>query len=133
MLNKDGKITRVIDFSSVKTALPMDAVLMAGGRGERWRPLTDNIPKPLLKVGNKTIIDHIIDHLSKFGILNYYLTIGYLGELIEQNFSNGNDREINIQFIKETVPLGTFGSVGTISDFNSDVVFGNEFGPNYKY
>ena len=122
VLNKDGKITRVIDFKSVKTVLPVDAVLMAGGRGERLRPLTDTIPKPLLKVGNKTIIDYNIDHLRKFGIRNYYLTIRYLGELIEQHLGNGNDRDINIHYVKETTPLGTFGSVGIISDFNSDVV-----------
>ncbi len=122
VLNKDGKITRVIDFKSVKTVLPVDAVLMAGGRGERLRPLTDTIPKPLLKVGNKAIIDYNIDHLRKFGIRNYYLTIRYLGELIEKHLGNGNDRDINIHYIKETIPLGTFGSVREISDFNSDVV-----------
>jgi len=95
---------------------------MAGGRGERLRPLTDTIPKPLLKVGNKTIIDYNIDHLRKFGIRNYYLTIRYLGELIEQHLGNGNDRDIKIRYIRETKPLGTFGSVGIISDFTSDVV-----------
>ena len=111
VLNKEGKIARVIDFKSVKTILPVDAVLMAGGRGERLRPLTDTIPKPLLKLGNKTIIDYNIDHLRKFGIRNYYLTIRYLGELIEQHLGTGDDRDININYVKETSPLGTFGSV----------------------
>ncbi|MBN1183231.1 MAG: NTP transferase domain-containing protein [Bacteroidales bacterium] len=122
VLDKDGKIIRVIDFKTVKTVLPVDAVLMAGGRGERLRPLTDTIPKPLLKVGNKAIIDYNIDHLRKFGIRNYYLTIRYLGELIEKHLGNGIDRDINIHYVKETTPLGTFGSVGNISDFKSDVV-----------
>jgi dTDP-glucose pyrophosphorylase len=122
VLNKDGKIIRVIDFKSVKTVLPVDAVLMAGGRGERLRPLTDTIPKPLLKVGNKAIIDYNIDHLRKFGIRNYYLTIRYLGELIEQHLGTGEDREIKIQYIKESEPMGTFGSVTGISNFGSDVV-----------
>jgi len=122
VLNKHGKIIRVIDFKSVKTILPVDAVLMAGGRGERLRPLTDTIPKPLLKVGNKAIIDYNIDHLRKFGIRNYFLTIRYLGELIEQHLGNGHDRDINIHYVKETTPTGTFGSVGIISGFKSDVV-----------
>lgn len=122
VLNNKGKITRVIDFKSVRTILPVDAVLMAGGRGERLRPLTDTIPKPLLRVGNKAIIDYNIDHLRKFGIRNYYLTIRYLGELIEQHLGNGNEREINIHYVKETAPMGTFGSVGMIPDFKSDVV-----------
>ena len=122
VLNKERKISGVIDFKSVKTVLPVDAVLMAGGRGERLRPLTDTIPKPLLKVGNKAIIEYNIDHLMKFGIRSYYLTIRYLGELIEQHLGNGKDRDINIDYIKETNPMGTFGSVGMISDFKSDVV-----------
>ena len=122
VLNKDGKIIRVIDFKSVKTVLPVDAVLMAGGRGERLRPLTDTIPKPLLKVGNKTIIDYNIDHLRKFGIRNYYLTIRYLGELIEQHLGSGENRDIKIHYIKESAPMGTFGSVAAISNFSSDVV-----------
>lgn len=122
VLNKERKISGVIDFKSVKTVLPVDAVLMAGGRGERLRPLTDNIPKPLLKVGNKAIIDYNIDHLRKFGISNFFLTIRYLGELIEQHLGNGRERDINIHYVKETTPLGTFGSVGVISDFKSDIV-----------
>ena len=122
VLDKEGKISRVIDFKSVKTVLPIDAVIMAGGRGERLRPLTDNLPKPLLKVGNKTIIEHNIDHLRKYGIRNYFLTIRYLGDMIEQHLGNGDDRDIRIHYVKETTPLGTFGSVGSISDFSSDVV-----------
>ena len=122
VLNKEGKITRVIDFKSVKTVLPVDAVLMAGGRGERLRPLTDTIPKPLLKVGNKAIIDYNIDHLRKYGIRNYYLAIRYLGELIEQHLGTGENKDIRIQYIKESAPMGTFGSVAAISNFSSDVV-----------
>ena len=68
VLNNLGQIVRIIDLSTTQTCLPIDAVLMAGGRGERLRPLTDTTPKPLLPVGNKTIVEHNLDHLSYFGI-----------------------------------------------------------------
>jgi NDP-sugar pyrophosphorylase family protein len=58
---------------------------MAGGRGERLRPLTDKTPKPLLKVGDKPIIEHNLDHLRQFGIKNIYLTLRYLGQMIESH------------------------------------------------
>jgi len=122
VLDHTGKIVRVIDFSVVKTILPLDAVLMAGGRGERLRPLTDKIPKSLLKVGNKSIIDHNIDHLRQFGIRNFFITLNYLAEMIEQQCGNGNEKDINIQYIHETEPLGTFGSVKLIREFEHNIL-----------
>ena len=59
VLNKDNQIVEIINLESYKTRLPIDAVLMAGGKGERLRPLTENTPKPLLPVGGKAIIDHM--------------------------------------------------------------------------
>lgn len=122
VLDHKRKIIRVIDFKKVKTILPVDAVLMAGGRGERLRPLTDKVPKPLLKVGEKAIIEHNIDHLRRFGIRNFYLTLRYMAEMIEQHCGNGRDKDIDIQYIHENEPLGTFGSVSMISEFRHDLV-----------
>ena len=117
VLDMQGKIKRVIDFSKVKTVLPLDAVLMAGGRGERLRPLTDDLPKPLLPVGNKPIIEHNIDHLCYFGISNYFLTLRYLADKIERHCGNGSPKGISIQYLRETEPLGTIGAISMISEF----------------
>ena len=62
---------------------------MAGGLGSRLKPLTDSKPKPLLKVGEKTIIDHIIDRLQKFGVDNYWISIRYLGKQLESHLGDG--------------------------------------------
>ncbi len=122
VLDKEGKIKRIIDFSQVKTVLPVDAVLMAGGRGERLRPLTDDIPKPLLKVGDKPIVEHNIDHLRYFGIKNFYLTLRYLADKIEKHCGNGNNKDISIQYLYENEPLGTIGAVSMIKEFAHDHV-----------
>ena len=122
VLDKEGKIQGVIDFSKVKTLLPLDAVLMAGGRGERLRPLTDETPKPLLKVGEKPILEHNIDHLRQFGIRDFYLTLRYKAEMIENYFGNGSQKDIHIQYVRENEPLGTIGSVSLICDLKHDHV-----------
>lgn len=117
VLDENNRIQRVIDFSEIKTILPIDAVLMAGGRGERLRPLTDNVPKPMLKIGDKPILEHNIDRLIKYGIQNYFITIRYLGEQIEAFLGNGTIKNIQIHYIKEKNPLGTIGSVSMIGNF----------------
>lgn len=120
VLDNDGRITRVIDFGKVKTILPVDAVLMAGGRGERLRPLTDNTPKPLLKIGEKPILEHNLDHLIYNGIQNFCITVRYLGDQIEAYFGDGSSKNISIKYVREDKPLGTIGSVSLINEFRHD-------------
>ena len=67
-----GKIIDIIDLRKTKTCLPLEAVLMAGGRGERLRPLTDNMPKPLLPVDSKPVIDYNVEELENCGIRKIY-------------------------------------------------------------
>ncbi len=122
VLDKDDKIVNVINFRELKSYLPIDAVIMAGGRGERLRPLTDKVPKPLLKVGDKPIIEHNIDRLRLFGVDDFWITIGYLGEQIKIHLGNGNGRNINIQYVKEEQPLGTIGAVSKIDNFQHDYI-----------
>ena len=121
-LNDDGSIRNIIDFSNGKSYLPIDAVLMAGGRGERLRPLTLHTPKPLLKVADKPIIDYNIDNLIHCGIDNINVTVNYLAEQIEEHFSvekNG----VKIKCIREGKKfLGTIGGVQYIKDWHNDVV-----------
>jgi dTDP-glucose pyrophosphorylase len=120
VLDESGKIERVIDFNKVETILPVEAILMAGGRGERLRPLTDDLPKPLLKIGAKPIIEHNIDRLMKYGVHNFTISLGYLGEMIEDYLGNGNSKGISINFVKENMPLGTIGALGLIKEFRHD-------------
>jgi len=122
ILDAQDRVVNVINFRELRSYLPIDAVIMAGGRGERLRPLTDNTPKPMLKVGGKPIIEHNIDRLASFGIDDIWISIKYLGEKIEDYLGNGNGRNLNIQYVKENTPLGTIGAVSNIDGFQHDVV-----------
>ena len=126
ILNRQHQIVDILNLRIQKTLIPADAVLMAGGEGKRLRPLTQNTPKPLLKVGDKPIIEYNIDSLSQYGIRNLYLSINYLGEQIENYFGNGQDRNLNIKYIKESKPLGTVGSILLADGFeHSDILIMN--------
>lgn len=122
ILDKENRIVNVINFREVKSYLPLDTVIMAGGRGERLRPLTDSTPKPLLKVGEKPILEHNLDRLRLFGIDDFWITVKYLGEQIESYFGGGHDKSINIEYVYENEPLGTIGAVSKIKNFTHDFV-----------
>jgi dTDP-glucose pyrophosphorylase len=119
-LDKEKKVRKVIDISQKKSVLPLNAVLMAGGEGRRLRPLTENTPKPLLKVGDKPIIEYNTDHLSLYGVDKIYISIKYLGEQIVDYFGNGENRALHIRYIKEDQPLGTIGALALINDFEHE-------------
>jgi len=122
VLSKNGQIVEIIDIRAKKSILPLDVVLMAGGRGERLRPLTDTVPKPLLKIGDKPIIEHNIDRLIEYGISNFFITENYLAEQLVEYFGNGSAKGINIHHILEPEKMGTFGSVSLIDGFVNDYV-----------
>lgn len=122
VVDDNKAIVQVINFGHFKSYLPVDAVIMAGGRGSRLRPLTDDTPKPLLKIGDKPIIQHNVDRLQKFGVDDFWISVRYLGEQIEAFFGNGADRGISINFIWEEDPLGTIGAVSKIDEFSNDYV-----------
>jgi len=126
VLNDSKEIVDVINFRIQKSYLPVDAVLMAGGLGSRLKPLTDKIPKPLLKVGDKFSIQHNMDRLSKFGISNYYFCLNHMKEKIEHHlnelYSNKKDRTLNLQYIYEKFAMGTIGSVSQINDFKNEYI-----------
>ena len=121
LISDKGNLIKVYDFTRTKSILPIDAVIMAGGKGERLRPLTDTVPKPLLKVGGKEIISYNFDRLLQFGITNQTVTVNYLGHKID-DFCKGYNSEINFNIIKEDKFLGTAGSLSLIEDFSNDVI-----------
>jgi len=89
----------------------MKAVLMAGGEGSRLRPLTSGIPKPLVPVVGKPVMEHILRLLRKHGITDVVVTLQYLGSSIRDYFRDGSDFGMDITYVVEDVPLGTAGSV----------------------
>ena len=121
-LDETGCIERVYNFTKRKSILPIDAILMAGGRGERLRPLTDNTPKPMLMVGNRPIIEYNIDNLVLHGIDNLYISVNYLADQIIAYFGNGEKKSVNISYIKESKPMGTIGSLSLINEFANDTI-----------
>ena len=123
VVDAKGSILRLINLEKIRTVLPVDAVIMAGGEGRRLRPMTDITPKPLLRIGDKPIIEYNIDRLSEFGIENCFITIKYLGEQIREFFGGGESKDMNISYIEElSDPLGTIGSVSLIDSFVHDSV-----------
>jgi dTDP-glucose pyrophosphorylase len=122
VLDENDVVINVINFRYVKSYLPIDAVIMAGGRGQRLQPLTDSTPKPLLKVGDKAIMEHNLNRLSMFGIDDFWVTVKYLGKQIEAYFGAGKQNNINIEYVWENDPMGTIGAVAQINNFKHDYV-----------
>ncbi len=89
----------------------MKAMILAAGRGERMRPLTDSLPKPLLQVGDKTLIEYHIQALSQAGITQLVINHAWLGEKIEQYLGNGSQYGIQIQYSREQQALETAGGI----------------------
>lgn len=121
VLDKEKHIVEIINFEVVKTRLPIDAVLMAGGKGERLRPLTEKTPKPLLPVGDKAIIDHNIDRLISYGVKHINVTVNYLGEQLEEHFMEPRG-EVKVDTIREPKYLGTIGSIRFVKEFYNDTI-----------
>jgi NDP-sugar pyrophosphorylase family protein len=122
IINADGIVVNIINFRFLKSYLPIDTLIMAGGRGERLRPLTDDTPKPLLKVGEKSIIQHNIDRLISYGIDDFWISVRYLGDQIKEKVGNGAKEGIRINYIDEKDPLGTIGALSLIPQFEHDYV-----------
>lgn len=122
VVDENHKVVNVINFRKIRSYLPIDAVIMAGGRGQRLQPLTDITPKPLLKVGDKAIMEHNLDRLALFGIDDFWVSVKYLGEQIENHFGKGTEKNINIEYVWEKEPLGTIGAVSQIKNFEHDYI-----------
>lgn len=108
------------------TTKPNWAVIMAGGKGVRLRPLTKYLPKPMVKVAGKPILERIINRLEEFGINKFYISINYLGKTIEDYFGNGEKFNCEIKYIKEKKYLHTGGSLSLIKEkFNEPIIVMN--------
>lgn len=121
VLDAEKHIVETINLEKYNSRLPFDAILMAGGKGERLRPLTLETPKPLLKVGDKCIIDHNIDRLISYGVKHISVTVNYLKEQIEEHFAEPRG-EVQVKTVREPKFLGTIGSVKFVENLYNDTV-----------
>lgn len=90
-------------------------VIMAGGLGSRLRPHTETCPKPLLPVGGKPMLEHIIERAKAEGFQSFVLAIHYLGHMIEDHFGDGSRWQVQIDYLREETPLGTAGAIGLLN------------------
>jgi dTDP-glucose pyrophosphorylase/predicted transcriptional regulator len=89
-------------------------VIMAGGMGKRLLPHTENCPKPLLRVGGKPMLEHIIKRATEEGFTEFILSINYLGHMIEDYFGDGGRLDVSIKYLRESNPLGTAGALSLL-------------------
>ncbi len=120
-VTKDKKLIDFINLQEIKAMLPMDAIIMAGGKGLRLKPYTNDMPKPMLDLAGKPIIAHNIDRLIQYGVRNFYISVNYLKDKIKDYISK-TYKNVNITFIEEETPLGTLGSASLIQKFVHDDV-----------
>ena len=121
ILDEQKHVVDVINLNKFKSKLPIDAVLMAGGKGERLRPLTEKTPKPLLEVGGKCIIDHNVDRLISYGVEHINVTVNYLAEQLEEHFATPRDG-VQVRTFREPKFLGTIGSIKFVDTFYNDTI-----------
>jgi len=116
VIDKKGKIVglRTITNSVISDKYDNLVFLMAGGFGTRLRPLTNDIPKPLIKVGNKPILETIIKQFINSGFHNFIISTHYKAKMIKEYFGDGVKWDINIEYVDEENPLGTAGALGLL-------------------
>ncbi|MBD5249418.1 MAG: NTP transferase domain-containing protein [Barnesiella sp.] len=109
-LDAEGRIATIVDLTSLRSILPLRAVLMAGGKGERLRPATLETPKPLLTIDGKAIIDYNVELLASVGVKDITVATRYLSEKIVDHFRQPV-AGIMVNCVREDEPMGTIGAV----------------------
>ncbi|MBU0995457.1 MAG: nucleotidyltransferase family protein [Proteobacteria bacterium] len=129
VLNDEKQVIDVrmsTDYISAQKEITSPVLLMAGGMGTRLRPLTDDCPKPLLCIGDKPILEIILENFIEYGFKNFFISINYKGEMIEDYFKDGNKWGIKITYLREKKRLGTAGALSLIKDkFSGPIIVMN--------
>lgn len=117
IVTSDSRIVGLYLWSSALSPEVLDnlVVIMAGGKGTRMHPHTQNCPKPMLEVGGKPMLERIIENSKADGFVNFVISINYLGHMIEEYFGDGQKLGVNISYLREKSPLGTAGSLSALS------------------
>lgn len=111
---RDGRFVALHVLTLAPSKADMTVVLMAGGLGSRLAPLTDDCPKPLLSMGGKPILTHIIEHLRDQGIRRFILSVNYLAEMLVAHYGDGSEHDVYIDYVHETTRMGTGGALSLI-------------------
>ena len=146
ILTKDNEligleISQDLIPTSSKLLIPNYALLMAGGKGTRLKPITNDCPKPLLPINGKPILEIILEQCINSGIRNFYISVHYLSEKIINYFGDGSKWNVNIEYLKENIPLGTAGALKLLPNnfknpilvINGDVLTKTNFREILKY
>jgi dTDP-glucose pyrophosphorylase/CBS domain-containing protein len=116
IVDNDDKVVDIVmldDLIPIQD-LPLQAVIMAGGFGTRLQPLTENMPKPMLPVGGKPLMELVIEKLRQVGIRRVNITTHYKSEKITDHFGDGSAFGVELNYVNEDKPLGTGGALGLI-------------------
>lgn len=136
LLDEHGRVVDLALLSEFanELSLPVTAVVMAGGYGKRLRPLTNNIPKPMLPVGDRPLLERIVDHLKDSGVNRILMTTHYKPEKIIKHFGDGHAFGVEISYLEEDEPMGTAGALrravqgdGPLLVINGDILTGLDF------
>ncbi len=102
----------------------IQAIVLAGGKGTRLAPLTDNLPKPLVQIRDKAIILYVLEHLKKFGITNIAISTAHLGEMVETALGDGSSLGLKLTYLREPEPMGTGGWTQLVNwdDLSDEVI-----------
>lgn len=149
LLNQEGKYLRLVhlmdlehDESLSASAVGFSyAVIMAGGEGTRLRPLTETIPKPMVQIGGVPLLERQIRRLAKIGIPRVYISVNYLGHIIEDYFGSGDKFGIEVCYLREQEKLGTAGALtllpeqpdGPIIVMNGDILTTSDLDSFYHF
>jgi dTDP-glucose pyrophosphorylase/CBS domain-containing protein len=136
LVDRERRVADLVTLDELvpEPQLPMQAVIMAGGFGERLRPLTQDTPKPMLPVGDRPLMERIIEQLKRAGIQKVNISTHYLSEKITNHFGDGKDFGIALNYVEEDRPLGTAGALGLLESptepvlvINGDILTGVDF------
>ncbi len=115
VLDGEGKLIELlIDIDNSKASIDNPVVIMAGGFGQRLRPYTISCPKPMLKLGEKPILQIVLEEFRQYGFKKFYISVNYLKEQIMDFFEDGNSFDVSIKYLIEDKPLGTAGSLSLL-------------------
>ena len=117
IMDQDERVVDLVTWEDLlpEQKLPLQAVIMAGGFGTRMRPLTENLPKPMLPVDGKPLMELIVERLRNVGIKQVNVTTHYKPEKIIEHFGNGSKFGVNLTYVHEDQPLGTGGGLGLMT------------------
>ena len=120
----NGLVERIASLNNYLISSPKENLvfLMAGGFGKRLRPFTDEIPKPLLNVGNKPMLENILETFIRHGFSNFVISLHYKAKMIRDHFGDGSKWNVKIQYTEEKKPLGTAGAVGLLPELPTEPV-----------